>query len=342
MALPTSIAALAVENVPVLIGRLNASDEAMLTFSELEVPESIRGIGGTQAHAVHNFVGGGRFIDKFGAFPHELSWSGILLGANALTRAYQLDSLRSAGDKVKFKWAQWTYTGLISQFDIVARHDGWLDYSITFIPETDSSAQPRPLINSQTVDVNTSIGSALSKLKQYSILPSMPAAVVALIGQATTVIATVQQIMAQNGNLISSAINLAMNPSIATLTNLAVSFTGLSYTLVGTAASGITSAGVATTPQQAATSAAQAATFDLGAQLANLVATLTAGSTTSSTLSQRPTTINVTNPNLFQLAAQFYGDVNQWLILSQANGNIPPFNVGNFTLKIPPLPTSGF
>ena len=43
----------------------------------------------------------------------------------------------------------------------------------------------------------------------------------------------------------------------------------------------------------------------------------------------------VSNPNLFVLAAQYYGDPDKWSVIADANGLTSAFNVGVFTLVIP-------
>ena len=55
------------------------------------------------------------------------------------------------------------------------------------------------------------------------------------------------------------------------------------------------------------------------------------------------TQITLMNANLFALAAQYYGDATQWIIIAQANGLTDPFVPGQITLIIPgnATPTGG-
>lgn len=46
--------------------------------------------------------------------------------------------------------------------------------------------------------------------------------------------------------------------------------------------------------------------------------------------------ITVIGGNLFQLASQYYGDQEQWVIIARANGLLDPFIQGEKTLVIPP------
>lgn len=47
------------------------------------------------------------------------------------------------------------------------------------------------------------------------------------------------------------------------------------------------------------------------------------------------TNINVINPNLMALAAQYYGDATKWRIIADANGLTDPQPTGQFSLNIP-------
>lgn len=55
------------------------------------------------------------------------------------------------------------------------------------------------------------------------------------------------------------------------------------------------------------------------------------------------TQIIVMNANLFALAAKYYNDATQWIVIAQANGLIDPFVQGQMTLVIPAaaVPTGG-
>lgn len=55
------------------------------------------------------------------------------------------------------------------------------------------------------------------------------------------------------------------------------------------------------------------------------------------------TKITVMNVNLFALAAKYYQDATQWIVIAQANGLNDPFVQGQMTLIIPAgaAPTGG-
>ena len=55
------------------------------------------------------------------------------------------------------------------------------------------------------------------------------------------------------------------------------------------------------------------------------------------------TKVTVMNTNLFALAAQYYNDATQWIVIALANGLTDPFVQGPVALVIPdnPAPTGG-
>ena len=52
-------------------------------------------------------------------------------------------------------------------------------------------------------------------------------------------------------------------------------------------------------------------------------------------------TITVSGANLFQLAAEIYGDHTLWSLIARANGHLDPFIVGVAELVIPDKPAKG-
>jgi hypothetical protein len=50
--------------------------------------------------------------------------------------------------------------------------------------------------------------------------------------------------------------------------------------------------------------------------------------------------VTYSNPNLYKIAVQFYGDANYWTVIRDANGLTDFKLVGTFSLLIPPAPTA--
>jgi hypothetical protein len=85
------------------------------TFSGTEIPERIQ-FGGDQAMAVHRMVGGIKQVDALGPDHAPLEWSGVLFGAEALSRARYLDWLRVQGKPLALAWSELRYTVVVRSF----------------------------------------------------------------------------------------------------------------------------------------------------------------------------------------------------------------------------------
>ncbi|MCK8648891.1 hypothetical protein M1M06_07515 [Ralstonia insidiosa] len=84
-------------------------------FDRQEIPESTP-FGGEQALVVHRLVGGVKVVDSMGAFSDEITWSGWLLGENALARARQLDAMRVSGQVVVLQWSELSFAVVVRRF----------------------------------------------------------------------------------------------------------------------------------------------------------------------------------------------------------------------------------
>lgn len=84
-------------------------------FDGLEIPESIP-FGGVQRLVRHELVGGTRVIDAMGGFTDSISWSGWLLGENALARARQLDTMRAEGVSQVLQWSELSFAVVVQSF----------------------------------------------------------------------------------------------------------------------------------------------------------------------------------------------------------------------------------
>ncbi|MCB8874771.1 hypothetical protein [Acidisoma silvae] len=66
------------------------------TLSAFEIPTAIH-YGGRQRLAVHDLPGGGRVTDVLGGSDSDITFSGIISGQDADTKAQLLDALRISG-----------------------------------------------------------------------------------------------------------------------------------------------------------------------------------------------------------------------------------------------------
>lgn len=86
-----------------------------VTFTGFECPEELP-FGGKQRIAEHQVIGGSRTVDAMGPTPEVISWHGRFRGADALSRAQELDSMRQSGAEVDLSWESVYYTVVISHF----------------------------------------------------------------------------------------------------------------------------------------------------------------------------------------------------------------------------------
>lgn len=276
-----------------------------VVFNEtaLEVPQEIGNLGGRQVIEEHDFPGGSRTQQTFGAFPDEIAWRGLFTGASAWTRALTLDQLRVAGQPVTLSYGPKSFSGRIVEFIIRPRHQWLIEYHIRFLPLFDAAQQqasgqsPETVIASQ----NGILTQALQNLPFT--LPS------SLVSAVTSFQSTVESVLQQADGIVT---NIGL-PALTTL---------------GTAVSVVT----AITGGLIATGSSQDA----------YMAGITANAATSIyTTAQSPNTtktvLGVVNPNLPQIAAQYLGDATEWPTLAELNNISPavPFPIGTFQLVIP-------
>ncbi|OAG73501.1 hypothetical protein A0J51_00969 [Gluconobacter japonicus] len=86
-----------------------------LTLSGPEVPDALRS-GGEQVLVIHRLPGGDKIIDNGGNDPYRLSLTGRFQGANALTRAQSVDTMRLAAKAVTFSAAGGNWRVLIRSY----------------------------------------------------------------------------------------------------------------------------------------------------------------------------------------------------------------------------------
>lgn len=101
-----------------------------VAFQGFEVPERIT-LGGRQRLTVHTLPGGARVVDAMGPDDRNLSWSGIVSGADAAGRVRQLDRLRRSGLALPLTWDGWRFTVIISDFEADSAKPWWVPYRIS-------------------------------------------------------------------------------------------------------------------------------------------------------------------------------------------------------------------
>ncbi len=273
------------------------------SVSRLEIPGRLNDLGGIQKNAVHEFPGGYRTIQPLGAFPEPLNWRGTFLGGNAFARHFQMDALRRNGKTAYLTYGPWQWEGLLIRFQTEARYQNYCAYRATFEPSIDLTAAGQAQAPSASQTANTMTQLLTNIQQQYqtdSVLSAESQA--ALIIYAATVVPLIQA-YGQGSTQLTSSDTLALTEATGAVT-AALALDALS-----------------TNPE------VTYAASSTGSYVNAITGTLSSVAT--------QTTIQVVNPNLAQLAAQYYGDATQWRTLANANNLIDMQPSGSYSLVIP-------
>lgn len=282
-----------------------------VNFFRFEVPEELPNLLGIQKMAVHDAAGGDRTVQLLGAFPFpEISWTGTFFQGDTLqspiTRAGALNTYRITGQLQQLIWGPFQYQVLVKEFEIIGKLAQELQYKIVLVPvfdETTTSNQPPTLQTPTGAVIESNLGVInVTSFATVLLLPAQILAATTAITSATTIALT-----NNNGNITNvpqTTIASLQAQIAATQTTLQPYINGSDY-------------GQAT----------GAAT--LSTALSTLSTTLGVNQATNLT------TITVTNPNLPQLAQQYYSDATLWPLIATANNLQDILPIGTFTLVIP-------
>lgn len=129
-----------------------------IELSGFEVPELVP-LGGEQSHAVKDFPGGDRQVQSFGYHRRPLTWSGILVGTDALKRHQALEALCDSGKAVTWSFGNQLADVLVTRYhpDLMDRFE--IHYALEMVVIKDHS-KPQA---SQLPDANSQILAGLQK-----------------------------------------------------------------------------------------------------------------------------------------------------------------------------------
>lgn len=295
-------------------------------FSGFEIPESIA-FGGEQLLSVHQLVGGTRVIDAMGRSEAPVEWSGRFRGSDAVQRARLLDAMRVDGKPQPLTWGAFSYTVLVQRFTGLFEQSFEVPYTISCTVLSDDAAPDDvgqgPSVDdmmasdaSRAVDLGSDIGDPglsdrLAAVQgAVTAVPSFTGASRDTISGLQTPIAAVQSYV---GGMIAAG-----NASI-----------DAAPTLGGLVAGAPASANAAALLAQTSTMVQLPMLYDvnslMGRMLTNLAAVNASGAQTV-----------VAGGDLYRLAADAYGDPNEWPTIARANGLVDPVLTGVQTILIPP------
>lgn len=275
-------------------------------FFGTEIPEQLMGLGGREAIAVHEFPGGTRTIQTFGAFPTPIQWRGVLTGSLALERSIQIDRLRVSGTTTQLTFGPFAWLGIVQSFIPEPRHEWLVPYKVVFQPEQDlSGAQTPPSASSAAEAAWNQQLNSLAALQQGALLP-LPGILASPVG--VLLIAATLAISTAAGGKVSGI-------AVASATAVLGAVTGVQ---------------LAASPLLLSTDATLSSPAEDVYVAAGVLGTLvTAGAT------QAKWSFTAINPNLFMLAAQYLGDASRWREIALLSGVSAPIPQGIFTMMIP-------
>jgi len=300
-------------------------------FLEFEVPESIA-IRGRQNTVQHQLIGGRRIIDVLGTEYEPLTWSGIITGSGASDRVSALERMRDAGRPLMLTLDKYRFTVVITAFNPVYEYVWRRPYSIEVAVVRNEGAPEkidvltgalRGLIDS---DIGRALG--LAKIINVDAVTQSVKNLQQAVGQVTDFAhATVAQVQAVVRPVIAAR-NIIQH-ELALLEDAALKITSLGGLLPGNPVSTAIDNLLAQSDQ----STRIPALYHLQDVLSRLNKNVTSGQAANGVRS-----VTLAGGNLYQIAAEQYGDASLWTSIADANNLDDPQLKGIQTLNIPVSP----
>jgi hypothetical protein len=245
-----------------------------ILFTDFEIPEEMP-FGGKQMLVTKKLVGGDRVVDAMGRDDDDKKWSGRFRGANAETRARQLDFLRIQGQELILSWSSLRFLVVIEEFQASFKQHFEIPYTISCLvlsdlsnpipaPQPDGDATIFGDVNDagglaseinlpQIVSAVAGVASAASAVAQFSGASAVQVAGVQTSIQTALAVVNSQQtvqngVVAANGNVAGMVPGLQPVALAAALSGQSAAFTQLGklyqlQTLLGRASINVANAG---------------------------------------------------------------------------------------------------
>jgi hypothetical protein len=155
----------------------------LVTLEAFEIPATIA-FGGKQRLAVHDLPGGGRVIDVLGGTDTDITFSGIISGSGADTRAQLLDAMRIAGTSLPLSWSAQYFIVIIAEAEFDYRKPWWIPYRLRCVVQSNLVYAAAETVISAAIGITASVASAASFLPTAQ--PSLTAAQTALAQTGAT------------------------------------------------------------------------------------------------------------------------------------------------------------
>ena len=207
-----------------------------VAFDGFEVPDKIVW-GGSQRLTVHKFPGGTRVIDAMGPDDKEITWAGVFLSGDAVSRANSLDAIRQAGIAVPLVWSTFNYKVIVSNVEFDHRKPGHVPYRISCTVLLNPTQQQQ-----QSGPSGIAAAASVGQRGVTSALSGVSSALSSASSTITSVIAPIQAVVGQVAAVITPITN-ALGISIPLLgqTQAALSLAGGFAGSLSGAAAGLTS-----------------------------------------------------------------------------------------------------
>lgn len=298
-------------------------------FQGMEIPAQITGVGAKQSLAVRKFVGGDREIHAMGQDYAPLEWSGLFFGSDALDRMNALKALVISGLPQILLWHTFNYLVLIRDFSADEELKFKIPYRISCEVVSDNTNRVASSV-SATTDSAMAQGLSLAQLAAAVINDSTLNAQMAALAAVMETIETYVSIAASTVGLVLSAIQ-NVQKTVSSLIGIAES------TISGPAGFAGVVVGLDALTMALSLDAVQSAALE-ESELWDLAGILGVMAANLNSVTGSPNTLVTAGGNLFQIAADEYGDAEDWTVIANANGLVDPFIQGAVTLNIPLSP----
>lgn len=299
------------------------------TFIGTEVPGSIP-MGGGQVLAVHDFIGGERTVDAMGSQDAPIEWSGIMLGMGALDRVRYLDRLRKEGAQVVLTWSEMAYLVVVDRFTSEQIEPFRFSYRMSCVVVKDYTTPVRqiaPGFDQAIADDSKqakALGNEIGDGPLSTALASLDGAIKAVSTFASATTAQINSVLAP-----IAAVQGRVSDLLAAVGNTTQSVTTLGGILPNNPVA-----------KSAAGLLQQATAFQQHPMLVNLQSVIGRMNGNVGRAAGGSRVVTSASPNLFQVAANEYGDATLWTAIAKANGLTDPKVSGIASLAIPAKPAS--
>lgn len=320
-------------------------------FTREEVPEHILQ-GGCQAVSVQRMVGGRRIVRAMGPDEDEITFSG-LFAYQGTARSDFLDGLRRRGDLCTLTWDNRRLLVIVSAYRVRYEKPYELRYSISFtvvnnetaivdaIPAVTPTQQMQVDSNSLTQMSACSGNSALSSLASgvstaLSALQDAMQPIANGLKPINASVASAATCMGQIANTIETSIAGVAAPVAQLLASTQALITNTENAISTTASFGGIVPGNPVAQSVGKFLSQVNSTIELpGIYQMNSVAKRMQQNLSLANPGTSSKTVTVAGGSLYDVAAQQYGDANQWTKIANANGLSDPTLTGINTLNIP-------